>query len=221
MARTLPPGPPALPVVGSLFPYMYDRPRFLMENYRRYGTVVGFHFLQFHGAILHGAAANRYILADAAENFLVEPGIDRSHARWIVGRGLLFIDEPAHRQERRLILPAFHRTRLAHYQQVMAETARQIMDRWQPGAVIDIAQEMDDLALIVAGRTLFSIDLSREAPELGEAVAVVVQVMNDAFRMGLAHLPVDVPGVGYGASLRRGIARVDRIVGTIIARHER
>ena len=221
MALPRPPGPPALPVVGSLIPYMYDRPRFLMENYRRYGETVGFHFLQFKGAILHGAAANRYILADAVENFLVEPAVERAYSRWIVGRGLLFIDDPAHRQERRLIMPAFHRKRLEQYQQVMVEVAEQIMTRWRPGVEIDVAQEMDDLALIVAGRTLFSIDLSREAQELSAAVGVVVSVMNDAFRMGLAQLPFDVAGVGHGASLRRGIARVDAILGRIIAAHER
>ncbi len=30
----------------------------------------------------------------------------------------------------------------------------QILDRWQPGVVIDVASGMDDLALIIEGRTL-------------------------------------------------------------------
>src|SRR5947208_14151353 len=100
----LPPGPTTLPLLGSVIPWLHNQPRFLLETYRRYGEVVRFDFLGFHGAILHGAEANRYILIDAVENFQVGPVIARAHARWIVGRGILFIDDPAHRQQRRLIM---------------------------------------------------------------------------------------------------------------------
>src|SRR5215212_7812840 len=98
MLANLPPGPPALPIVGSLIPYLRDQPRFLREAYYRYGPTIGFHFLTLHGAIMCGAEANRYILVDAADNFLVSPIIDNAKARWIVGGGLLFIDEPEHRE---------------------------------------------------------------------------------------------------------------------------
>jgi hypothetical protein len=37
------------------------------------GEVVRFEFLGFHGALLHGAEANRYILIDAVDNFQVGP----------------------------------------------------------------------------------------------------------------------------------------------------
>ena len=147
MHKKLPPGPADLPVLGSVVPWLHDQPRFLLETYRRYGDVVRFHFLGFRGAILHGAGANRYILVDAMENFLVAPVIDRAGARWIVGEGVLFIDNPAHRQQRRLIMPSMHRKRIEAYQQVMREVSTQILDRWTPGVEIDIVGEMDDLAL--------------------------------------------------------------------------
>ena len=100
MATTLPPGPPGLPGLGIALPYLRDQLRFLIESYRRYGEVVGISALQFRGAILNGAEANRYILVDAADNFLVAPTIDRAHIRWIVGEGILFIDDPAHKPQR-------------------------------------------------------------------------------------------------------------------------
>src|SRR5438309_456931 len=119
MHKKLPPGPADLPVLGSVVPWLHDQPRFLLETYRRYGDVVRFHFLGFRGAILHGAGANRYVLIDAVDNFLVGPVIDRARARWIVGQGLLFIDEPEHWQQRRLIVPSMHRKHIEAYQQVM------------------------------------------------------------------------------------------------------
>ena len=221
MRKKLPPGPADLPVLGSVVPWLHDQPRFLLETYRRYGDVVRFHFLGFRGAILHGAGANRYILADAVENFLVAPVIDRARARWIVGEGVLFIDNPAHRQQRRLIMPSMHRKRIEVYQQVMREVSTQILDRWTPGVEIDIASEMDNLALIIEGRTLFSMDFSGAAHELSDAVTVVTQTMNDAFRLAFAQLPFDVPGIGYGGRVRRAIVRVKAILGEIIAEHER
>ena len=221
MTNSVPPGPKGLPLVGSVFPWMRDQPQFLLETYQRYGEVVRFQFLGFRGAILHGAEANRYILIDAVDNFLVGPVIDRARARWIVGKGILFIDEPEHLQQRRLILPSMHRKRIEVYQRVMREVTTQILDRWQPGVVIDIASEMDDLALIIEGRTLFSMDLSETEHALSDAVTVVTQTMNDAFRIAFAQFPFDIPGIGYGRSVRRAIACIKTILEEIIARHER
>src|SRR5947209_6330114 len=196
MTVTVPPGPTGLPVLGSVIPWLRDQPRFLLETYRCYGDVVRFQFLGFRGAILHGAAANRYILIDAVENFLVGPVIDRARARWIVGRGILFIDEPEHTQQRRLILPSMHRKRIEAYQQVMCEVTAQILDRWKPGVEINVAKEMDDLALIIEGCTLFNMDFSGTEHALSDAVTVVTQTMNDALRIAFAQLPFNVPGIG-------------------------
>jgi cytochrome P450 len=217
----IPPGPKGLPLLGSVVPWMRDQPRFLLETYRRYGDVVRFQFMGFQGAILHGAEANRYILIEAVDNFLVGPVIDRARARWIVGQGILFIDEPAHRQQRRLLLPSMHRKRIEVYQQAMREVTTQILNRWRPSVEIDIAREMDDLALIIEGRTLFSMDLSGTEDTLSDAVTVVTQTMNDAFRIAFAQLPFDIPGIGYGHSVRRAIARIRATLEEIIARHER
>ena len=221
MTNSVPPGPKGLPLVGSVFPWMRDQPQFLLETYQRYGEVVRFQFLGFRGAILHGAEANRYILIDAVDNFLVGPVIDRARARWIVGKGILFIDEPEHLQQRRLILPSMHRKRIEVYQQVMREVTTQILDCWQPGVEINVASEMDDLALIIEGRTLFSMDFSGTEHALSDAVAVVTRTMNDAFRIAFAQLPFDVPGIGYGHSVRKAISRIKAILEEIIARHKR
>jgi cytochrome P450 len=221
MSNKQPPGPRGLPLLGSVIPWLRDQPRFLLETYRRYGDVVRFQFLGFRGAILHGAEANRYILIDAMDNFQVGPVIERARARWIVGQGILFIDEPEHRQQRRLIMPSMHRRRIEGYQQAMREVTMQILNRWQPGVDIDIASEMDDLALIIEGRTLFSMDFSGTERTLSDAVTVVTQTMNDAFRIAFAQLPFDVPGIGYGRSVRGAIYRIRTILEEIIARHER
>jgi cytochrome P450 len=209
-----------LPLIGSAFDWIHDQPRFVVDAYRRYGSVVRFRFVNFQCFLLFGAEANRLILADRRENFLTEPVFDLGGARWLVGRGVLFIDEPEHRVQRRLILPSMHRERLWRYQQVMQAATERVLDRWQPGWQIDVADEMDDIALIVEGQTLFSVDFSSAASELRNAVAVTVQTLNDFISIALARFPFDIPPLGHGRSVRRAIQRVHQLIDELIDEHE-
>src|SRR5437868_9774046 len=203
--RKLPPGPTGPPFVGPVVPFMRDPIRFMMDNYRRYGDVVRINMLGLRGAALHGADANRYILVDAADNFLVAPLIDKVHARWIVGRGLLFIDDPEHRRQRRLITPAFSRKRVEGYQQTMVEATAQMLDKWTPDTEFDVSKEMHNLARAIVGRTLFSKDLAGTSHELGDAVAAVIHAVSGPLNVGFAQLPFDVPGLGMGRTVRKGL----------------
>ncbi len=221
MANPLPPGAAGLPFLGTLVPNLRYPIRTAMRNYRTYGDVVRINFMGFHGAVLHGAAANRFILVDGLDHFAVEPLYERARATWLVGRGVLFIDDPAHRQQRKLIMPAFHRKRIEEYQRIMREATEQVLGEWTPGKPLDIAGEMRRLALIVVGRALFNRDLAGAAQALGDAVAVLVQTVNDPFRIAFARLPFDVPGVGYGASVRRAQHQIFTALAEIIAEHEK
>ncbi|MDQ6693885.1 MAG: cytochrome P450, partial [Chloroflexota bacterium] len=221
MSRRLPPGPPGLPFVGAVFSYMHNPLDFMMDNYLRYGDVVRIDLLGIKGAALHGAEANRFVLVDGVSKFSVASLIDKVHARWIVGEGVLFIDDPAHRRQRKLMMPAFHRKRIEEYQHIMRETTAQMLDGWRVGATLNIAGEMHRLALIIAGRTLFNMDLSGSSHELGDAVATLVKVVSNPLNVGLAQLPFDLPPAGQGATLRRALKRIDQILREIIDRHQR
>jgi cytochrome P450 len=219
-ARKLPPGPPTLPLVGAVFSYMNNPLDFMLRNYERYGEVIRIDLLGIKGAALHGAAANRLILVDRVQNFLVEPLIDKVRARWIVGHGVLFIDDPEHKQQRRLMMPAFHRKRIEDYAHSMLRATGETMSRWQPGKVVDMSKEMHRLALVIAGRTLFSMDLAGRASQLGVATSTVVSTLSNPLNLGLAQLPFDVPPAGKGGTLRRSLARIDRVLRRIIREHE-
>src|SRR5690349_7814856 len=78
MARPQPPGPRGLPFIGTLFTNLREPVRTAMHNYRRYGNVVRINFMGYQGAVLHGAAANRFILVDGVDHFVVEPLYERA-----------------------------------------------------------------------------------------------------------------------------------------------
>jgi cytochrome P450 len=94
-----------------------------------------------------------------------------------------------------------HRQRLHHYQQVMQHVTQRVLDRWQPGQPLDIADELDEIALVVKGQTLFNVDFSSTASELREAVAVMVATLNDFLSLALARLRFDLPPLGRGRSV--------------------
>src|SRR5579875_607964 len=64
-------------------------------------------------------------------------------------RSVLLLDGRAHLRERRLMLPAFHGTRMAAYRELIAGIAREEIDRWPRGEVQRLRPRMQALTLEV------------------------------------------------------------------------
>jgi cytochrome P450 len=95
--------------------------------------------------------------------------------RELVGDGLLTRDEPAHKERRRMLQPAFHRAQVASYAEMMvAETVR-TAESWQPDATLDIPAEMKRLTLAIVGAALFGSDFSSSAGQIAEVLQRVAR----------------------------------------------
>ncbi|MFB7471537.1 cytochrome P450 [Kitasatospora sp. NPDC056184] len=79
------------------------------------------------------------------------------------GDGLLMSEGRAHRDRRRTIQPAFGADRMAEYVAVMHRVTEERTRRWRPGQVLDVAKEMNHLALEIVTRALFDARLSEDA----------------------------------------------------------
>ncbi|WP_380281876.1 cytochrome P450 [Kitasatospora purpeofusca] len=79
------------------------------------------------------------------------------------GDGLLMSEGRAHRDRRRIIQPAFGADRMAEYIAVMHRVTEERTRRWRPGQVLDVAKEMNHLALEIVTRALFDARLSEDA----------------------------------------------------------
>jgi cytochrome P450 len=141
-------------------------------------------------------------------------------AKILMGDGLLTSEGPLHTRQRRLIMPAFHRGRIALYAAVMIELAAKVRDSWQEGQEIDLRAEMMKLTLDIAGRTMFGATLENEAAAISEALTEVMDRFKLAILPGtmwMRHLPT--PG---NFRLKRALKRLDAVVyGMIRARRER
>lgn len=133
----------------------------LLNAYERHGPV--FSLRIFHGLVVFmlGPAANHYITVSHSSNFIWR----ESHFRdltALIGDGLLTTDGEFHRRSRLIMLPAFHRERIANAVEVMHEEIDEALERLRVGGEVDLYFWTRRLALRIAMRALFGLDLHSE-----------------------------------------------------------
>lgn len=130
------------------------------------------------------------VLIDRVDDFQKGPAL-RVVSRPLLGDGLLTSEGEQHRQQRKLVAPAFAHQRVSKYSATMERRARQAAASWQDGAKIDIAQAMMRLTLGIVGETLFDADLLQDADSLG---ADITTVQRHAIRQMRLPFPFPMPG---------------------------
>jgi cytochrome P450 len=75
--------------------------------------------------------------------------------RDMLGAAVITLDGDAHRQQRRLLQPAFHGPRLAAFSSVIQAVARATVARWRPGETRVAMDEMLDITFEVITRVVF------------------------------------------------------------------
>jgi cytochrome P450 len=138
----------------------------LLEAYQRYGPV--FTLRIFHGQVVFmlGPEANHFMTVSGADHFTWRDG-HMGDLIPLLGDGLLTIDGDFHRRSRRIMLPAFHRERIAATLDTMQPEIDAALAHWHDGATLDLYDWTRRLALRIAMRALFGLDpdgrLAREA----------------------------------------------------------
>lgn len=70
---------------------------------------------------------------------------------------LLLLDEDAHMQQRRLLLPPFHGERMQRYRELMAQIAAEEIDRWPAGVPYRLRPRMQAITLEIILRAVFGL----------------------------------------------------------------
>jgi cytochrome P450 len=106
--------------------------------------------------------------------------------------GLFAVNDDAHRSQRRLLMPAFHKSRIESYRDDMVAITEAVLDGFRPGQMRDVRLDMNELTLRIVTRTLFGSDLGVRGVELGRKL----QRWLDLFKFAGA-APLDWPGLPY------------------------
>lgn len=166
--------------------------------------------------VKHPDLVQQLLVAHAAQ---VEKGrtFERALFFRFLGDGLLNSRGDAHRRQRRLMLPAFHRARLAGYSRGMVESATTLAGTWQDGETRDLAAEMMSLTLSVVGCTLFSSGVGGAAQSISDGFSELTSHVNRLAFPGAKHL-LRTP-LPFARRIREAERRLNDTVFALIKEH--
>lgn len=204
------PGPRRLPFIGGLAGLLtlYRNPfGALRALHATYGDVVALAEGNPSYVFVFGPELNRQVLAhaDRFEN-TVGPFFAQLPRQTTLGRLLVnnlpVMNGEHHRQQRRLMQPAFHHQQIGHYHAAMVALTEETLEHWQAGAVVDVLAEMRQLTQRIAVKTLFGMDDPVELDRVGRLLQRIIVTSQSPWVL-LA--PANVPGLPFH--------RANRLVG--------
>ncbi|MEV6979382.1 cytochrome P450, partial [Kitasatospora sp. NPDC093806] len=155
-----PVAPGALPGLGHA-PALLRDPLGFLGSLARYGDVVRIRLGPRTVCVVTDAGLVHTLLVALAHD--CPRGAVQDTLKTAFGDGLLMSEGRPHRDRRRIIQPAFAPDRMAGYLAVMHRVTEERAGRWRPGQVLDVAKEMNHLALDIVTSALFGARLSEDA----------------------------------------------------------
>lgn len=194
--HNLPPGPKGQPIVGNALQFQRDPLGFVREMEQTFGRMATIHMGKIPFVLCFRPEHVRYFLTEQQRNFTKINQNGGGNLRFLLGDGLLTSEGDFHRQQRRLVQPAFHRSRIENYAATMVRLTEEMLGEWRAGQEKDIAHEMQQLTLRIIMSALFNVDSREQAARLGAAFD---QVINNGGRsLGRRNrLRVDLPFTRY------------------------
>jgi len=158
-------------LTGEMGAFRRDPLGMLQRVAREQGDFAPIRFGLSRAIILSHPALVEEVLVTHNQWFRKNPATRRLGS--LIGRGLLSSDGEAWRRQRRLTQPAFHRARVNAASEVIVDYAQRQAAAWQPGDVRDVHQEMMELTLQIACKTLFGAEVAVDLAVVRDATSVV------------------------------------------------
>lgn len=215
---------PVVGGLGNVLHYMRDPVKNAGRLFHRYGNVVSLVRAPIHIAspgpgwgrrapgeaigagvvLVNGADHNREVLTQHDRYHMIAlPGrliptfgrvSERQRPMMRMMTGLFDVNGNEHRRHRRLLMPAFHKTRIEGYRDDMARITEETLTRYRPGELRDVHADMTELTLRVATKTLFGEDEGERGVGLARMMQAWLLTLFDPLTI-VARL--DVPGTPY------------------------
>ena len=207
-ARLIPPGPRGHWLSGNLPAFRLGRLEFLTHCARTYGDVVSLRFAHRRILLISRPDLIEEVLVIQNQNFIKHFALRLNPL--LLGQGLLTSEGDFWLRQRRLVQPAFVRSRIATYAPTMVEATLRLVADWQPGERRNMHAELMKLTLDIAAQTLFHANAASQAHEIAQAMRVMQDCFTTRFQ-GLVQLPLWLPTPG-NLQLRRSVRRLDAIL---------
>jgi cytochrome P450 len=208
---TVPPVP-GLPILGNLLQFRRDRLA-LQDQAARLGPIARLQLAHIPLYTLNDADLAHQVLVEHAGSLKKSAGLN--FLRPMLGDGLLLSEGATHKRHRKLLAPAFAPKRLVAYGDIMVDETRRQLARWQHGQRIDLAHEMMEMTLAIAGKTMFGADVRKDAAAVAEGLELGMLSQQASLRSPL-QLSYEWP-LPRHRQMRRAVKILDEVVYRLIA----
>ena len=192
-----------------------DAPGFLLETMERVGPDFWLGVGNTTMTVLSSPEAMRHVLQQRASAW--GRGSALSDTRLLFGNGIIASDPPLWLRQRRTMQPAFHHAHATRWLEVILAATDRCLDALSMNQPFSVRQAMLRLTRESIVHVLFSNTLGADAEPIGEAFAVIEQVMGER-AVALAKLPLSTP-TAQRERLRTAIGFIDeRLFGLIASR---
>jgi cytochrome P450 len=194
---------------------------FADENRKHYGEIFRADVLSHSLCFTTNPDHVKYILQENNRNYVKSFGYEI--LKVFLGNGLLTSEGDFWRKQRRLAQPAFHREKLAAITGQMAASTEKLVQKWKnkfkSGAVINIADEMNEVTLDIVAEALFGANVSDHLEEIREAISI-----SNHFAMNRIKRAVRIPlwfPTPENISFNAASKKLDRIIYGIIEKRRK
>lgn len=212
------PGPKELPLIGA-FGALSDNPlQSLPALAETYGEIVRFSFMGRQFVLITAPDTIHEVLVEKAAEF-PKSRRDIKILSHFLGNGLLTNDGASHRQQRKLMQPAFHARRIHAYADTMVRYAEEVSSAWHENEVRNLFDEMREITLYIVAKTLFDADRRDMAATVTNVGAAIhdVQTISDADFNAIFSVPTWLP-TERNRRRKEAAATLDRVISDVIAR---
>lgn len=201
--------------IGGALAFRNDQLGFLGAGLDRYGDIFRFRPLGIPIVLVNHPDYIRHILIENGRRYDKDAMLYRV-VRPVLRRGLIAnADMELWRRQRRMMAPHFTPRTVNEFARNMTDETELMLRRWERrrGEVLDVTDEIGQLALRIVNRSLFSAEVGTIAQGFVQAFATANAILGDFFRFPFPPLNFPTP---RNRKLHRSIAQMDAFVSKFI-----
>ena len=210
---------PLFPLITDLLEYQQAANNtipYTKKMVEKYGDVCDVSFTGVRNYFIHDPEVIKEILNTQSLKFK-RTYLFRAFRKFL-GQGLFTSDGEFHKQQRKLIKPAFYPQRITNYASIMVQCASDEINTWKDGQIINVNQAMTRITLNVITKTLFGSQLNDEligfvGRKLAEAFIITNRICSNPFYVYCLDKEIRIPLIVRFFEIKSELYKViDRII---------
>jgi cytochrome P450 len=191
----------------------------LMDLRDRYGDIVRLGYGKAPAVIVFSPDFNREILRDPSIFYsynldLLPIRFPKDSVLPRVMNSMPFLNGEKHRDHRSYLLPSFHRSFITRHHAACVAVTERKLSAWRIGDVIDMREEMEQLAMWLATKPILGLEPEKEGEELGRQIDEFLKLLFSPLSL---LLPYNIPGLPFQRLFKRA-ERLENLVRMIVER---